>query len=511
MTRYPVAEQENERPKARAKGGQPSLPAILFLLWALLIPVFEGEVMVNADGDPARHLRHGETILATGGVIRADSFSFTRPGADFVGFEFGSQVLLALSHRLGGTPGMAILTTLVIAGTLAGLTAWLLRRGVDPLLAALSVTIVAVLTNIHWLARPHIFSWPLMLLLLAWLERERRPPVWAFGLLFAGWANLHGAFVFGWIVIAMYLAGHLLESRTAWSEAERAAERRRAWGVVPVLGAAAVATLFTPYGWRLPWHVVEFFRDPWLRTLTQEFQSPDFNSGDLVPFLAALGTTGLLLTLGHRPHWTRLLAIFGTAAMALLAQRNIVQFALLAVPLMTLEWGPAWHRAIGRRGFVSRFAVAARSGRTVPYVAITVALLGALALGRGKAGSVEILRDGFEPKRFPVAAVERARAEEVTGRLFHDFIWGGYLLWAWPEQRVFIDPGTDHYGGELMRAHRHVVNLLPGWADSLDVWQIDLVLVPTIGAMAAELSREPGWRAWHADSTATLFRRAPAP
>lgn len=511
MNRYPVAEQENERSKARAKGGQPSLPAILFLLWGLLIPVFEGEVMVNADGDPARHLRHGETILTTGDVVRIDSFSFTRPGTAFVGFEYGSQVLLALSHRLGGTPGMVILATLVIAGTLAGLTAWLLRRGVDPLLTAMSVTIVAVLTNIHWLARPHIFSWPLMLLLLAWLERERRPPAWAFGLLFAGWANLHGAFVFGWLMIAMYLAGHLLESRTAWSEAERKAERRRAWELVPVLGAAALATLFTPYGWRLPWHVVEFFRDPWLRTLTQEFQSPNFHSADLLPFLAALGMTGLLLILGPRPHWTRLLVLLGSAAMALMAQRNIVQFALLAVPLMTLEWGPAWDRVVGRRGFVSRFAVTARSGRTLPYVAVTVALLGALALGRGKAGSVEVLRDGFEPKRFPVAAVEHARAEGVRGRLFHEFIWGGYLLWAWPEQKVFIDGGSDFYGGELLRAHRHVVNIQPGWADSLDVWRIDLVLVPTSGPMGAQLARESGWRAWHTDSTATLFQRASAP
>ena len=36
-----------------------------------------------------------------------------------------------------------------------------------------------------------------------------------------------------------------------------------------------------------------------------------------------------------------------------------------------------------------------------------------------------------------------ARAEKLQGRIFHDFIWGGYLLYAWPEQKVFIDGGTD--------------------------------------------------------------------
>jgi hypothetical protein len=466
--------------------------------------------MVNADGDPARHLRHGETILATGDVIRVDSFSFTRPDAPFVGFEYGSQVLLAFSHRLGDTGGVVVLTTLVIAGTLAGLSAWLLRRGVDPLLVALATTAVAVLTNIHWLARPHVFSWPLILLLLAWLERDRRPPLWAFGVLFAGWANLHGAFVFGWVMIGMYLAGHLLESRLAYGEPERRAERHRALRLVPALLVAMAATLLTPYGWRLPWHVVEFFRDPWIRTLTQEFQSPNFNSGDLLPFLAALGVTGLLLAHGRCPHWTRLVAILGTSAMGLIAQRNIVMFGLVAGPLLAIEWNPAWVRLVGSRPPARRFAHAAGTGRPGPYIAATVAALAALVINGGRVGALQVLPKGFEERRFPVATVEQARAAGLSGRLFHDFVWGGYLLWAWPEQKVFIDPGTDHYGGALLRAQRHVVNLQAGWADSLKTWDIDLVLVPSVGAMAAELKRESAWVTWYADSTATLFRRTAA-
>src|SRR4030095_14100177 len=95
----------------------PSLPAFLFLILALLIPLFEADSMVNADGDPARHIRHGETILRQHDVIRGDSFSFTKAGEPFLGFEYGSQVLLALSHRIGGTVGMTILVTLVVTGT----------------------------------------------------------------------------------------------------------------------------------------------------------------------------------------------------------------------------------------------------------------------------------------------------------------------------------------------------------------------------------------------------------
>ena len=51
--------------------------------------------------------------------------------------------------------------------------------------------------------------------------------------------------------------------------------------------------------------------------------------------------------------------------------------------------------------------------------------------------------------------------------MFNNFIWGGYLLHAWPEQRVFIDGGTDHYGEKLFNEYIQVWNLDPGWRDVL--------------------------------------------
>ena len=61
--------------------------AVSSLLTEVLVR--RGLAVINAyDGDTARHLRHGETILATGALIREDPFSFTRPGAPFVGFEY---------------------------------------------------------------------------------------------------------------------------------------------------------------------------------------------------------------------------------------------------------------------------------------------------------------------------------------------------------------------------------------------------------------------------------------
>jgi hypothetical protein len=489
----------------------PSLPAVLFLLWGLLIPLFDAGTMVNADGDPARHLRHGETILAQHDVIRVDHFSFTRSGQPFIGFEYGSQVLLAMSHRVGGTAGMAILAALLISGTLVLLAAWLLRRRLDPLLVVGTTLLVAVLTKIHWLARPHVVSWPLTITLLAILEARRRPPVWAFGLLFAVWANLHGGFVYGWLLIGMYLVGHGLEGWTEKDSGRRRQEFAKASALLPVMAVTIAATLINPYGWRLPWHVVEFFRDPWIRTITQEFHSPNFHTADLYPFLATLLAVVVVLALRPRPHWTHLVVLLGNVAMALISQRNIILFGLVSIPLLALDTAPEWDRTVGARAFAQRFAVTARSGITLPYVLGGMLLLAILAVGHGRVAGHELVADGFSPRSFPVEVVRRARNASVTGRLFHEFTWGGYLLYAWPEMPVFIDGGTDFYGGEVLRAQREVLNLQPGWRDSLQAWRIDLTLLDTKGALASELTRDASWVRLYCDSTAVMFRRQQRP
>jgi hypothetical protein len=492
------------------RGYHPSLPAFLFLIWALLIPLFEGETMVNADGDPSRHIRHGQAILAQHDVIRNDPFSFTKPGKPFVGFEYGSQVLLTLGHELGGTAGMAVLATLVIAGTLALLLWWLLRRGVDPLLAIATVMSVAILTNIHWLARPHVFSWPLTTGLLAMLEAERLPRWPWFAALFVFWVNLHGAFVFGWILIGMYIAGHIAEWWFTTDPTVKRAERTRALALVPILAVTVLASVLNPYGWHLPQHVVQFFGDPWLRRLTQEFQSPDFHSYDLYPFLLALLGLMALLAFRPRPRWTHLMVILGSVGMALLAQRNIVQFGLIAVPLVALDLNDWWNRRIGAGKFATNFKAAATTGLTWPWVALTTIMLVGLALSRGRIGDRELIPDGFSPVRFPVTAVAEARKAGVEGRIFNEFIWSGYVLYAWPEMKVFIDGGSDFYGGELLRTHRDIMNLQTGWRDSLDAYRIDLTMTATGRPITEELLRDPQWVPRFCDSTAVLLSRGNA-
>ncbi|HEV8612903.1 MAG TPA: hypothetical protein VGQ73_05285, partial [Gemmatimonadales bacterium] len=110
----------------------------------------------------------------------------------------------------------------------------------------------------------------------------------------------------------------------------------------------------------------------------------------------------------------------------------------------------------------------------------------------------------LDPREFPVAAVQRARTVGIEGRIFHDFIWGGYILYAWPEQRVFIDGGTDFYGPALMSTYMNVSGIQPGWRDTLSARDIGWVLMPTTSPMVNELAHD-GWLVRYCDPTAALL------
>jgi hypothetical protein len=104
--------------------------------------------------------------------------------------------------------------------------------------------------------------------------------------------------------------------------------------------------------------------------------------------------------------------------------------------------------------------------------------------------AVSILPASFDPEVFPVAAVEKARAAGLQGRIFNQFIWGGYLLYAWPEQKVFIDGGTDYYGADAVRTYLDIATLQPQWRARLVDCGISVVLMPTASPMAHQLEHD---------------------
>jgi len=486
----------------------PSLPAVVFVLLAVLVPILLQKPLLNSDGDLGRHLRHGRYMLEHSGLIRADPFSFTRPGAPFVGFEYGSQLLYALAERVGGLPAVAILAGLLIAITYALLTRFLLKRGVDPLLACLTVALAIALGAGHWTARPHLFSFVAVVILLGMLERRPRKSILACAVLFVIWANLHGGFVYGWILTGIYLVGSLGE--LVWSD-ERVVWRERVRYYLTMLATATAVTLLNPHGLGLHRHLFGFFGTPFLMDNTAEFVSPDFHELDGKVFLAVLLLCLVFLTLHRRrPTLPRLLVVCAGIAFALISVRNIPLFGMTALPILALHVDDLWRRLPDPGGVRGRFEATAGHTSTLPWALPVAVLLAGLCGAGGQVGSLQFIGDRFDGTVFPAVAVAKARKEHVEGRLFSEFAWGGYVVYAWPEQKIFIDGGTDFFGEDLFREYGAIKQMKPGWRELLGKWDISLVLLGRESALVHELARDGRWNLWYCDPLAVMLRRSPA-
>ena len=137
-----------------ALAGLPTLAAVLL---AALGPI--------TSGDLWWHLRTGRWILAEGRLPTTDPFSHTAGDTHWVLQEYGSQVLFALVHRVGGFEALAVLAAALSLAVL-GVVRRRARRDLPGPWALAATAIFALLFALKWELRPHLVS----VLFLFWLE-----------------------------------------------------------------------------------------------------------------------------------------------------------------------------------------------------------------------------------------------------------------------------------------------------------------------------------------------------
>ena len=309
------------------------LPGLNQWLWLVVFLVLLTEpwrtVMVSADGDACFHWRVGEYMLQTGHIIRQDVFSHTRDGAPVISKEWLAEIIFALAGRTAGLTGLSVVAALVIATTFALLHHQLIREGNDPLTTSLVIILAMWAAVTHWLARPHVFSFLLLVLWHDALRQHQRtgklgPLLGCLAGLTLLWVNIHGAYLAGFLVLAAYWGGTFLEKNLA-----RLAHLTLA-GLV-----CALVSLLNPNGWRLHAHSLTFLQNKFFTNWLVEYASPNFQSPATLGFVVWLGLFLVILALARpRLRATERVLLFMWGYFALYASRNVSLFAILTAPLV---------------------------------------------------------------------------------------------------------------------------------------------------------------------------------
>jgi hypothetical protein len=240
-----------------------------------------------------------------------------------------------------------------------------------------------------------------------------------------------------------------------------------------------------------------------LQEFIQEWNSPNFHERQTWPFIALLlGVLGAIGASPKRLDWTDFVLLSGTAFMALLAGRNIAVFAVVATPILTAHLDAA----LAERGWVLQTVKRpTRMMARMNVILVGVVLLGSLA----KVLLVLDQKTVHEGQAMflPLDAAAYLRANRPDGPMFNSYNWGGYLMFAVPEYPVFVDGRTDLYGDELLTTYLNTARGGDGWRETLDRYNIKLVVVEARSGLAQRLREEPGWRVDYEDDLAIVAAR----
>ena len=494
----PSAEPPAPSIKTRRAFRPLSWPSLAFVL---TLPGVLWTAAILNDPDTYWHLAVAEWMHRHAAVPAADPFSFTLRGAPWVAHEWLSEILLGAVHHVFGWAGLVAVTA-VTAAAVIGLLARFLVDRMKPVRAIMLLSLTPIALDGHILARPHMFGllamtlWTVQLARAA--EQGQRPHLmWA--ALMALWANLHGSFIFGLGMIAVFA----LDACLTAPDIDRRATLI-AWSKFAV--ASLLAAVLTPFGIHsltFPFEVADMSIS---LSLINEWKSPDFHKVQAVELWILVLIAGIGL-LPARVSWPRLLLLMALIHLALKHIRHADLLAVVAPIVVAAPFGQAlarFDRDLPMRAIDRWFDAMKAPASPLVGLALAVATTAAsLAL--------PAVRENLEPRPgiTPSAALTAVRAAGIDGKVFNYYDFGGYLIHQGVP--VFIDGRADMYGDAFVKrtfdAWTHGTALLP----LLDEYQVEWTLLPPGVAAVRILDDTPGWLRLYTDNIAVVHRRVPLP
>jgi hypothetical protein len=351
---------------------------------------------------------------------------------------------------------------------------------------------VALLVIPYVTLRPQALSWIMLATLVGGIlhlnpERAR----WSLLLVpfFVLWANLHGLWVVGVIVLAAYVLMSLLGMTPM--------ARAKAW-ILALIPLAMAGTMFTPEG-------------PALLTYPLRYvDSADWGMANItewhpahIPLLIYMGGVALFAR-WRVPWWMSLLAFMGVA-MTLLALRNGPVTAILGAPALATgidaaltDWRGA-PRVYGPRAAGRRRILEAMLATLVAVAGLIIFL----------PPSLDARIDASVERELPVQGVELLAERVPDGRIIAEYGWGGYVIGRMHDlgARVMVDGRNDMYDDAILNEYTDIQNAKDGWEVIADRYRADALIFPPYRAIAAGPAEDAGWCEAYRDANEVVYLR----
>ncbi len=416
---------------------------------------------------------------------------------------------MAFVHQSFGLTGIVIFFGLLISLSYTMLFKLMQKERGNIFLTVFMILLTIVSSIFHWLARPHIFSLLLFVIIYYYLEQFQSGHIqtlYFFPLLILFWVNLHGGFISGFILISVYLIGNLVKFILPGDEAKKL-YRQKTKVLTLILLTCLFVSLINPYGLEVMLYPMKLISQGSIIDYIAEFQSPNFHHLLLVPSKYFLLLMILLIgILKKNLDVIEILLIILFANMALFSQRFTPLFCIVAAPIFVRNAQWIFNQTKSR--FVDLFQRksndiclmdASASGYLWLVVGILIMTL-AVATNR--------IEHKFDESRKPVEAVNFLKKVSLKGNMFNDDEFGDYIIYsAYPQYKVFIDSRVDMYGADQFKDYLTMVYFKPGWEKIIEKYKINWMILNSDSIFSRYLMERKDWRLIYSDRVANILVR----
>jgi hypothetical protein len=465
----------------------------LWTFLAVALPTLAALIASLPSVDLAYHLRAGAEILDTTAIPTVDTWTFTAAGEPWTDQQWGSQVILAAVYQLGGWTGLVLLRAALVAIIFGAVFLIGRRRGLTSRVAAWLALATFIVSAVTLGLRPQLIGMVLLAVVLMLVVDRRSHPrrLWAVPVLVLIWANVHGSFFLGPLVLGL-----------AWLEDvhDRVPTPHRAL-IVGVL--SALAACVTPFGPAVWAYAIGLSVNPEVTSRITEWQPTSLRDvPGLLFFGSAVAVVVLIARRGRATGWPALAWLGVFFAIGAYAARGIAwwPFGAAAAVAGLLAWTASDEPPTPERPGT----LLMRRLNVVVAAAIVLAGVALLPVWR-------TVDPGLEAPRGVVANAPpgiTGALRDMIGpedRLLNPQPWGSWFEFALPQLPVAIDSRIEFFPTEVWQAYDLVRNGLPGWETQLDTWAVTIAVVEAGNPALADRLAAIGWQSVHADADGSIL------
>jgi tetratricopeptide (TPR) repeat protein len=478
---------------------RPVITSLFFLLIILLA------MTRYADFDLWWHMKLGQSIVENKGLFSIDAFSYTFAGLHQYTGEWLADLLIFMSHSIGGFAGVNILKALVLLVTFYFLHKAAMESGTDRRGAFLAsaVTLLTVLFAIRFrlFVRPYIFSFVFVAFFLFVLEYSRKKPetrlLYLLPVAQVLWVNMSVGGIFGPLIAFFYLFEDTIRNKETFRKN------------IVLLGLTTVATLASPETWGVYTLTLGLFTDPF-KAVVGEYQplSAQILWGFGLRYtwgyqiLVALSLIYFIMFKGWRNLAHILLFVFFLIE-TILQVRMIEFFALISAPMAAVPLGRLFSSVSGKNG--ARYPTMACATAFLIAIAIPLSIYGNKTYPFG---------NGVKEDTFPQEALSFLDQQGISGKMFNGYSIGGYIIWRSPNRKVFFDGRYRRlYSSEFYKEYTSMMEDAAAWKAGEERYGFDHAVIEyeqLSRRFPLHLNDNPGWALVYWDNhSAVYLKRVP--